>query len=91
MEPSASLQIQFYKFYLLKPRIPLYVCVSLYIKVLAINNCLTYMYASQITKYCLGDQVKQDEMDRTCSMHRGDEKCIQNFNQKVQRPLGKCT
>jgi hypothetical protein len=28
-------------------------------------------------------QATEDEMSRACSVHRGDEKCVQNFGSKV--------
>jgi len=33
----------------------------------------------------LDDQIKEDEMDRACSMRGRDEKCIQNFSQETLR------
>jgi len=35
------------------------------------------------TKYFMGDEVEDDEMDRTCSTHRRDEKCVQNYGLKT--------
>jgi hypothetical protein len=37
-------------------------------------------------------QIKEDEMDGTCSTHEKDVKCIQNFCQKSegQRPPRRC-
>jgi hypothetical protein len=29
------------------------------------------------------DQIKEDDMGQACSMHRKDDKCIQNFVQKT--------
>jgi len=34
-------------------------------------------------KYCYGDQMKEDEMDRECSTHGRDEKYVQNFGRKT--------
>jgi hypothetical protein len=33
-----------------------------------------------LTKYCLGDQVKNTEIGRTCGTYEGEERCIQGFN-----------
>jgi hypothetical protein len=38
-----------------------------------------------LNQVLVGDQVMKDEMGRACSMHRRDEKCIQNFGQKTCR------
>jgi hypothetical protein len=35
------------------------------------------------TKYCLGDQIKEYEIDRACSMHERGLKHIQAFNKKT--------
>jgi len=32
----------------------------------------------RFTKYCYGDQMKEDAMGRACNKHGRDEKCI-NF------------
>jgi hypothetical protein len=37
------------------------------------NEELNNLY---IIKYYLGDEIKEDEMNGSCSMHRGNEKCI---------------
>jgi hypothetical protein len=29
--------------------------------------------------------MKEDKVGKACSMHRRDEKCIQNFNQETRR------
>jgi hypothetical protein len=31
-------------------------------------------------KYCLGDEIKEDEIDGSCSRHGGDESCMQHFD-----------
>jgi len=35
-------------------------------------------------KTLLGDQVKEDDMGRECTVHGRDEKGIQNFSQKPE-------
>jgi hypothetical protein len=40
------------------------------------NEELHNLYLHRIL---LGDQVKEDEMDRVCDTHGQDIKCIQNF------------
>ena len=32
-----------------------------------------------LTKYRSGEQTKTTDMDRACSMHGGEERCIQGF------------
>jgi hypothetical protein len=32
-----------------------------------------------LTKYDLGDQIKEDELGRMLDMYGGEEKCIQDF------------
>ena len=32
-----------------------------------------------LTKYYLGDQIKENEMGRICGIYRRPEKCIQGF------------
>jgi hypothetical protein len=39
-----------------------------------------------LTKYHLGDQIKKNEMHRSCSMYRAEEGCIEGFG---GRPEGK--
>lgn len=39
-------------------------------------------------KYYSGDQIAEDEVCRTCSMHRVDEKMAYNFNRQTLRDLG---
>jgi hypothetical protein len=34
------------------------------------------------TKYCKGDQLKEDKLRRSCSIHGRAEKCMQNFDWK---------
>jgi hypothetical protein len=34
-------------------------------------------------QYHKGDNLKEDEMDMICTMHRGDKKFNQNFSQKI--------
>jgi hypothetical protein len=36
-----------------------------------------------LTKYYSGDQIKKTEMGRACSMHIGEEKCIQGFTEEI--------
>jgi hypothetical protein len=43
------------------------------------NEELHNLYASSSN---FSDQIKEDEMDRVCSMHGNDEKCIQYFGRK---------
>jgi hypothetical protein len=35
--------------------------------------------------FYLRDEIKEDEMGRACSMHVGDEKCIQNLLEYMKR------
>jgi hypothetical protein len=37
------------------------------------------MRAALFTKYYYDGRFEDNEMDRACTMHRIDEKCIQNF------------
>lgn len=37
------------------------------------------------TKYCYGDQIKENDMGRAYSMHERDEISLQNFNWKPER------
>jgi hypothetical protein len=37
------------------------------------------------TEYYQGDNIKEDEMGMSCSLHGRDEKSIQNFSQKTRR------
>jgi hypothetical protein len=32
------------------------------------------------SKYCLGDQIEENEMGGACSTYGGDERCIQGFH-----------
>ena len=37
------------------------------------------LWSVLITKFYLGDQIKKNEMDVTCSMCGGEERCFQGF------------
>jgi len=36
------------------------------------------------TKYYSGNQIKEDEMDRECSTHSRDEKCVQYLLENLE-------
>jgi hypothetical protein len=36
-----------------------------------------------LTKYYTGDQIKNTEMERTCSLYGGEDRCIQRFSGKT--------
>jgi hypothetical protein len=42
-------------------------------------------------KYYSGDQIKKNEMGRTCSTYGGEKRCIHDFGKKTggKEPLGK--
>jgi len=44
------------------------------------NEELHNLYATQ---NIISDKIKMDEMSKACSLHRRDEKCIQDFGQKT--------
>jgi hypothetical protein len=39
----------------------------------------------RFNKYYLSDQNKEDEMERVCSIHGKNEKCVHNFGRKTRR------
>jgi hypothetical protein len=41
------------------------------------------LYFFSVHLYYSGDQIKEDEMDRTCNIHEGDEKFVENFSYKT--------
>ena len=38
-----------------------------------------------LTKYHLGDQIKETEMVRACSTCRGEKRCIEDFTGETSR------
>ena len=36
-----------------------------------------------LTKYCSGDKIKKNEMDGACSMHGGEERCIEGLGEET--------
>jgi hypothetical protein len=38
-----------------------------------------------LTEYCLGDQIRKNEMGGTCSTFGGEERCRQAFGGEIRR------
>jgi hypothetical protein len=48
------------------------------------GNCLMRILISLLlTRHCWHAQFKGDQICRVCSMHGGDQKCVQKFAQKT--------
>jgi len=44
------------------------------------------LYSSLVC--CTDDQIKEDEMDRTCGTHGGEEKCLNEFGRESLEDQG---